>query len=307
MRQFKGYSIWLMVAFLCVWSFTTDAAASSPARVDLGAAANFAALSGSGISDVPTSAITGNIGVSPAAGSTITGFSSPLSCPEVKGTVYAVDATGPGCAVINVAGLASAKAALTAAYNDAAGRSVPAPATVSGDQGGTTLTPGIYKSTSSLSIASGDLTLDGQGDMNAVWIFQIASTLTTVGCGASVPCTTGGNVMLINGARAANVFWQVGTAATIGQYTAFNGTILAHDDISIGTGAQIHGRLLSGAQPSGAGAITLISDTIIVESFPIPALSTWVMILLGCFLLAFVLWRIRSSRTISGELMPTSH
>jgi len=73
--------------------------------------------------------------------------------------------------------------------------------------------------------------------------------------------------MLINGAVAKNVFWQVGTAATIGQYTAFEGTIMAHDDISIGTGAFINGRLLSGAQPSGAGAVTLISNTV---NLPLP-------------------------------------
>jgi len=242
-----------------VWSFTTAAAVvTGPLPVDLGAAANFAILAGGGISSVPTSAITGNIGVSPASGSFITG----LTCPEVNGTIYTVDAAGPACAVIDPAGLTAAKAALTVAFNDAAGRSVPAPATISGDQGGITLPPGIYKSTSSLSIASGNLTLDGQGDANAVWIFQIASTLTTVGCGASVPCTTGGNVMLINGANAANVFWQVGTSATIGQFTAFEGTILAYVSISINTGAQITGRLLSGAQPSGDGAVTLISDTV---------------------------------------------
>jgi hypothetical protein len=222
------------------------------------------ALSGSGISNIPTSFIVGDIGASPISGAAITGFSAPLTCPEVVGNVYAVDAAGPACAIIDAAGLSAAKAALTVAYNDAAGRTVPAPATISGDQGGVTLAPGIYKSTSSLIIASGNLTLDAQGDANAVWIFQIASTLTTVGCGASVPCASGGNVMLINGADPANIFWQVGTAATIGQFTAFEGTILANDDISIDTGAQVTGRLLSGAQPSGAGAITLISNTLIM-------------------------------------------
>ena len=248
-----------------VWSFTTAAAIKiGPEPVALGAVANFAIIAGGGISDVPTSAITGDIGVSPASGAFITGFSVPATCPEINGTVYAVDAAGPACAAIDPVALTAAKAALTFAYNDAAGRTLPAPAAVSGDQGGLTLYPGIYKSTSTLLIQNGNLTLDAQGDANAVWIFQIASALTTIGCGASVPCTTGGNVMLINGANAANVFWQVGTAATIGQYTAFNGTILAHDDISIGTGAQIHGRLLSGAQPSGAGAVTLIQDTIII-------------------------------------------
>ena len=247
-----------------VWSFTTAATiVINPSPVALGAVANFAIVAGGGISDVPTSAITGDIGVSPASGAFITGFSVPASCPEINGTVYEVDAAGPACAVTDVAGLLAARGALTTAYNVAAGLSVPAPATVSGDQGGTTLPPGIYKSTSSLSIASGNLTLDAQGDGNAVWIFQMASTLTTVGCGASVPCTTGGNVMLINGANAANVFWQVGSSATIGQYTLFNGTILAYQDISINTGAEIHGRLLSGAIVT-SGAVTLISDIVTI-------------------------------------------
>lgn len=246
-----------------VWTFRTAAVINPLLPVDLGAVANFAIIGGSGISDVPTSSIFGDIGVSPASGAAITGFSSPLTCPEVNGTVYAVDATGPACAVIDAAGLTAAKLALTVAYNDAAGRTIPAPASVSGDQGGLTLPPGIYKSTSTLLIQSGDLTLDAQGDANAVWIFQIASAFTTVGCGSVVPCTTGGNVKLINGANAANIFWQVGTAATIGDFTDFYGTILAHDDISINTGAHVHGRLLSGAQPSGAGAVTLISATVI--------------------------------------------
>ena len=250
-----------------VWSFTTAATiVINPSPVALGAVANFAIVAGGGISDVPTSAITGDIGVSPASGAFITGFSVPASCPEINGTVYEVDAAGPACAVTDVAGLLAARGALTTAYNVAAGLSVPAPATVSGDQGGTTLPPGIYKSTSSLSIASGDLTLDAQGDGNAVWIFQMASTLTTVGCGASVPCTTGGNVMLINGANAANVFWQVGSSATIGQYTLFNGTILAYQDISINTGAEIHGRLLSGAIVT-SGAVTLISDIVVIPPY----------------------------------------
>ncbi len=271
MRKVRSYALWAMEALLCVsmvacgdggGNGSSGGGSGGSGGIPLGAAADFAILSGDGISNVPTSAITGDIGVSPAAGSTITGFSSPGTCPEVTGQVYKVDASGPGCATIDPARLTAAKSALTVAFNDAAGRTLPAPVTVSGDQGGITHSPGIYKSTSSLSIVSGNLTLDGQGNPNSVWIFQIASALTTVGCGASVPCATGGNVMLINGANAANVYWQVGSAATIGQYTAFKGTILAHDDISINTSAQISGRLLSGAQPSGAGAVTLISDVV---------------------------------------------
>jgi len=121
----------------------------------------------------------------------------------VNGTIYA---GGP---------IASqAQADLTTAFNDATGRSV-APITVSGNIGGQTLAPGLYKSTSSLAISSGDLTLDGGGNANAVWIFQIAATLTT---------TSGRQVILAGGASAANVFWQVGSSATIGQPLSFKGT-----------------------------------------------------------------------------------
>jgi hypothetical protein len=244
-----------------VWSFTTSTLAElSPPPVALGAAADFVILAGGAITDVPASVITGDVGLSPASGS----FYAGLTCPEVSGSIYEVDVGLVAvCAVTDAAGLLAATGALTTAYNDAAGRTLPAPATVSGDQGGVTLAPGIYKSTSSLSIASGNLTLDAQGDGNAVWIFQIASTFTTVGCGASVPCATGGNVMLKNGAVPANVFWQVGSSATVGQYTLFNGTILAYQDISINTGAEIHGRLLAGAIVT-SGAVTLISDIVTI-------------------------------------------
>ena len=274
MRNVRSHALWAMAALLCVGvvachNGSGHGGSGGSAAIPLGAADSFAILGGDGISNVPTSAITGDIGVSAAAGSTITGFSQPTTaCPEITGTVYKVDASGPTCAtaiapaVIDPTLLTSAKHDLRVAYSDAELRILPAPATVSGDQGGATLTPGIYKSTSSLSIASGSLTLDGQGDGNSVWIFQIGSTLTTVGC-SPFPCATGGNVTLINGANAANVYWQVGAAATIGQYTNFEGTILAYNDISIGTGARINGRLLSGAQPSGAGAVTLLVNTVV--------------------------------------------
>jgi hypothetical protein len=99
---------------------------------------------------------------------------------------------------------------------------------VSGNIGGQTLAPGLYKSTSSLAISSGDLTLDAQGNSNAVWIFQIASTLTT---------TSGRQVILANGANAANILWQVGSFATIGTTSVFQGNILAAVSITMATGA----------------------------------------------------------------------
>jgi len=120
-------------------------------------------------------------------------------------------------------------------YNDAAGRTVGA-ITVAGNLGGQTLAPGLYKSTSSLEISSGDLTLDAKGDANAVFIFQMASTLTT---------TTGRQVILAGGAKAANIYWQVGSSATLGTTSVFKGNILALTPSRRRLCATVEGRLLA--------------------------------------------------------------
>jgi hypothetical protein len=140
---------------------------------------------------------------------------------------------------------------LTAAYNDTAGRTVDAIG-IAGNLGGQTLAPGLYKSTSSLEISSGDLTLDAQGDANAVFIFQMASTLTT---------TVGRQVILSGGAKAANVFWQVGSSATLGTGSVFKGIILASASITVTTGAAVEGRLLA-----QTGAVTLDSNIIAIPA-----------------------------------------
>jgi hypothetical protein len=142
---------------------------------------------------------------------------------------------------------AQAQLDLTTAYNDAAGRTVGA-ITVAGNLGGQTLTPGLYKSTSSLEISSGDLTLDAQGDANAVFIFQMGSTLTT---------TSSRQVILSGGAKAANIFWQVGSSATLGTGSVFKGNILALTSITLTTGATLQGRALA-----RNGAVTLDSNTV---------------------------------------------
>jgi uncharacterized Zn-binding protein involved in type VI secretion len=166
----------------------------------------------------------------------------------VNGAIYASDDIAPpGIPAM----LVQAKLDLVAAYLYAEGATSPAPATVSGDQGGTTLAPGIYKSTSTLLIQSGDLTLDAQGDVNAVWIFQIASDFTTVG-GA------GGNVILSGGAQAKNVFWQTGSSATIGDYTSFKGNILALTSITMNSHATVTGRMLA-----RNGSVVMTSTNII--------------------------------------------
>jgi hypothetical protein len=124
---------------------------------------------------------------------------------------------------------------LTTAYNEAAGRTLCA-VTVSGNIGGTTLTPGLYKSTSSLEISSGDLTLDAEGDPESVFIFQVASTFTT---------TSGRQVILAGDAKSSNVYWQVGTSATLGSTSVLHGTLMADQAITLETGAVVSGRVLA--------------------------------------------------------------
>ena len=164
----------------------------------LGTADSFAVLAGTpNITDIPTSTITGDVGLIPGTGSGITG----LTCAEVTGTIYATDATGLPCFVVNPGLLTTAKTDLITAYNDAAGRT-PTPRFVSGDNqlGGQTLVPGVY-SFGHATIANliGNLTLSG--DANAVWIFQAAPDLVTA---------SASTVTLTGGAQACNVFWQVG-------------------------------------------------------------------------------------------------
>src|SRR5438094_58285 len=213
-----------------VWSFTTAATPAGQAPVALGAASTFAVLAGSTVTSTGATRVNGDLGLSP--GTAVTGFPPGT----VNGTIHAGDPAA-----------AQAQLALTTAYNNAAGRTVGA-ITIAGNLGGRTLTPGLYKSTSSLEISSGDLTLDAQGDANAVFIFQMASTLTT---------TSARQVILSGGAKAANVFWQVGSSATLGTGSVFKGNILALASITVTTGAAVEGRLLA-----RTGAVTLDSNII---------------------------------------------
>ena len=153
-----------------------------------------------------------------------------------------------------------AKAALTNAYNNAAGQT---PAVVLTELAGQTLVAGVYTSASGTFGMTGTLTLDGQNDPNSVFIFQTASTLITGGTG---------NINLIRGAQSCNIFWKIGSAATLGTGSTLRGTVMAHDDISLGSGVTVDGRLFAGEQASGAGAVTLIHDTIIrsVCAAPVP-------------------------------------
>lgn len=216
-----------------VWSFNTIASLG-PLAVNLKSVGRFGIIAGVGVSNNAGFSEIRNldVGISPGVRSSITGFPPAII---VNGAMFASDDIAPpGVAAM----LTQAKLDLTEAYLFAEGATSPAPATVAGDLGGQTLAPGIYKTTSTLLIQSGDLTLDAQGDPNAVWIFQIASDFTTVG-GA------GGDVILTGGAQAKNVFWQVGSSATIGDFTAFKGNILALTSITLNSGAVATGRMLA--------------------------------------------------------------
>ena len=199
--------------------------------VDLRSAGNFVILSKSGITNVPSSAIAGNIGTSPITGAAITG----LDCLEVTGLVYTVDAAGPACRLTNPVLLTAAISDMETAYTDAAGRVSPDFTELgAGNIDGMTLSPGLYKWGTGVLIPTG-VTLDARGDKNAVWIFQIAGVLA-VGNGAMVT--------LSGGAQAKNIFWQV-TQATLGTTSDVKGIILSATAITMNTGATLEGRALA--------------------------------------------------------------
>jgi hypothetical protein len=205
--------------------------------VPLRSAWAFAVLAGSTVTNTGPTIVNGDLGVSP--GTAVTGIAGIL--PGGPGTVNGTIFVSPDPTV------AQAKADLTTAYLDAAGRTVGA-VTVAGNLGGQTLTPGLYKSTSSLEISSGDLTLDALGNADAVFIFQMASTLTT---------TIGRQVILSGSAKPGNIYWQVGSSATLGTNSVFKGNLLVQESITMTTGATLDGRALT-----QTGAVTLDSNTI---------------------------------------------
>ena len=207
---------------------------AGPALVNLGSTAHFMILAGSAITCLGGGGIGGDVGLSPAAGSGITG----LNAVQVHGTIYTASAGGPAGEVVDPVRLTKASGDLTVAYNDAAGR-VPAPTgpflnAGAGNLGGLTLVPGLYKFTDTVLITGSDVTLTG--GPNDVWIFQLASDLE-VGNGISV--------VLAGGAQARNIFWQVGTSVNIGTTSMFKGTIMAGTKIVMMTGSALEGRALS--------------------------------------------------------------
>ena len=207
-------------------------ASGTQVPVNLRSAGNFVILSKSGITDVPASAIVGNIGTSPITGAAITG----IGRREVSGQVYTVDAAGPAFRVTYPVLLTAAIHDMETAYTDAAGRVLPNFTELgAGNIDGMTLRPGLYKWGTSVLIPT-EVTLDAQGDPKAVWIFQVAQMLH-VGNGAIVT--------LKGGAQAKNIFWQVGGKTTLGTTSDFKGIILCATAIAMQTGASLDGRALA--------------------------------------------------------------
>lgn len=217
--------------------------------VDLGKAGGFAILSKTGISTVPNSKITGNIGVSPIGATAITGFALTAdstnvfsTSTQVVGKVYASNYTVP-----TESNLTTAVSNMETAYTDAAGRAAGYTELHSGDISGKTLVPGVYKWGTNVLINS-DVTLEGGA--NDVWIFQIAGGITQA---------SNTKIILKGGARAENIFWQAADTVSIGTGAHFEGTILSMTNIALATNASINGRLLAQT------AVTLDQSTVVAK------------------------------------------
>ena len=214
---------------------TVTAAVRGPAPVLLGTAGNFATLAKTAVSTVPTSAVTGNIGVSPAATSYLTGFSLTMvgtlsaTSPQVTGSLYGADMSPP-----TNTSLTTAVLDMEAAYNDAAGRPTPDYLNLgSGNIGGLTLAPGVYKWGSSVTIPA-DVTISG--GPNDAWIFQMSRNLSI---------SASKRVTLAGGAQAKNIFWQAAGDVTLGSGASFTGNVRTQSAVTIQTGATLNGRALA--------------------------------------------------------------
>jgi hypothetical protein len=204
----------------------------SVAKIDLGRATSFTVLAGSTVTNTGPTIVSGDVGVSP--GTAVTGF---LPGTIVKGSLQA----GTTAASL-------AKLDLSNAYDKAKGL-VDHPILLTGNLGGKTLAPGLYKSSAGFEVSSGDLTLDGLGDANSVFVFQMASTLTVA---------SGRQLILKNGANAEHAYWQVGSSATFGTKCAFVGNVMTYASITLTTGATLLGRSLA-----INGAVTLDSNNML--------------------------------------------
>jgi hypothetical protein len=225
----------LLVVGLVVFASGPLIANAAEAPVGLGTADSFAVLAGSGITNTGSTTITGDIGSHPTPAQTGTGACPAAGCVTLDGVNHEDDAVTQG-----------AKADLTTAYNDAAGRTPVT--TIATELGGQTLGGGVYNSAAGTFGITGTLTLDAGGNPDEVFVFQTASTLITA---------SASSVNLLGGAQACNVFWQVGSSATLGTSSSFSGNILALTDITMTTNATAVGRVLA-----RNGAVTLDTNTI---------------------------------------------
>jgi Ice-binding-like len=272
MPKYLALLILVIIPLICVPSAATAQLSS------------FAVLAGSTVTNTATpTVVNGNLGVSP--GSAVTGFPPGT---VVGGSIHAADAVA-----------AAAQAQLTTLYNNLATAACNTNLTGQ-DLGGKTLTPGVYCFASSAQL-TGTLTLDAQGDPNAVFIFQIGSTLTTA---------SAASVLLINGASSCGVFWQIGSSATLGTGTALAGSVVALTSITLNTGASVSGRTLA-----RNGAVTLDDSTVSLCSggpglpisiVAVPTLSRWAMVLLIGLVLAFGLPALRRHGATSGGRSPVA-
>ncbi len=223
------------------WTFTTGTAATGQAPVNLRTASTFAVIATSSISSTGSVQVNGDVGLHP-------GTSQGIPPAQVNGTIH-----------VNDPQVVQAQADLLAAYNDAVSRSTNSQ-TLPGNLGGLTFAPGLYTNSTSVLISGAgpgnNVTLDAGGDANGVFIFKMGSTLTT---------GPGSQVILAGGAQAKNVFWQVGSSATIDTTTAFAGNVLAAVSITLNTGAVVQGRMFAG---SGGGAASV---TVNASSITVPA------------------------------------
>ena len=230
--------------------------AAGPVAVDLLSAGNFVILAKTGISNTGSTSVVGDIGVSPAAATYITGFGLNLPASSafstsalVTGKVYA-----PGYADPTSANITTAVSAMETAYTNGAGRTNPTATELgAGNIGGLTIAPGLYKWSTGLAIPT-DVTLSGSA--NDVWIFQIAQNLNL---------SSAAKINLSGGAQASNIFWIVAGQTTIGTTAVFNGNILDQTAIVLNTGARLNGRALSQT------AVTLDSNAVTMPTASAPA------------------------------------
>lgn len=248
-KHFVAFSVAAVLFLVAISTSLSTGSSASESRVLLGTTSSFVVLAGEGITNTGPTSASGTAGADFGSADT-TSFTgeAQVTTTGVKYTAVPIDPV-----------VAQAKLDLVTAYDDAAGRTPFT--TVPTELGGTTLTEGVYRSTSGGLGITGTLTLDGQDNPDAVWIFQSDSTLITA---------TGSKVELINGADPCNVFWQVASSATLGTGSAFVGTVLALTSISATTSATVDGRLLARNGAVTLDTNTFVNDVCVVVPTPTP-------------------------------------